>query len=113
MNIGQAAKASGVSTKMIRYYEACGLLRAPKRTQSNYRVYSDDDVAVLCFIRSARLLDFSTKQITSLISLWESQDRASSEVRGLVVAHIGELDKRIEDLAKARDMLAHLVGVGD
>lgn len=109
MNIGQAAKASGVSTKMIRYYEACGLLRAPSRTKSNYRTYTQDDVAALCLIRSARLLDFSSKQIAALIALWESRERASPEVKSLVATHIGELDKRISDLGKARDVLRHLV----
>ena len=70
MNIGEAAAASGVSTKMIRYYEQIGLIKSVTRTMSGYRVYSDNDVHALRFVRRARDLGFTVEQMTELMALW-------------------------------------------
>ena len=86
MNIGQAAQGSGVSAKMIRHYEDIGLVQRPKRTLSNYRLYSENDVHVLRFVRSARDLGFSLKQIGELLSLWRDRRRPSRKVKALVMA---------------------------
>src|SRR5690606_21946696 len=80
MNIGQASSASGVSAKMIRYYESIGLIRPPSRTDSNYRVYGSDEVHVLRFIKRARTLGFSVEETANLLSLWQDKSRASAEV---------------------------------
>ena len=80
MNIGQASKATGVSTKMIRYYESVGLIRPADRTDSNYRDFGERDVHELQFIRRARDLGFSVAEIGHLLSLWRDRDRPSREV---------------------------------
>jgi MerR family transcriptional regulator, copper efflux regulator len=108
MNIGEAAKVSGVSAKMIRHYEEAGLIRPAKRTQSNYRVYSPSDVEVLRFVKQARRLGFSMTQIATLLGLWEDRGRPSSEVKHLAKEHIGELDRRIRELMEMKKTLENL-----
>jgi MerR family copper efflux transcriptional regulator len=108
VNIGEAATASGVSAKMIRHYEEAGLIRPATRTESNYRVYSPNDVEVLRFVRQARRLGFSMKQIALLLGLWEDRSRPSSEVKRLAKEHIAELDLRIRELTEMKETLEHL-----
>ena len=107
-SIGEAAKHSGVSAKMIRHYEALGLLTAAERTQANYRIYQARDLQLLHFIKRARELGFTLKQISHLVSLWQNQERASVEVKTLALAHIAELDERIASLQGMRASLAEL-----
>lgn len=109
MNIGRAAEASGVSAKMIRHYESIGLLPGATRTVAGYRVYRDADVHTLRFVRRARDLGFSIKEIGALLGLWNNRRRASSDVRKLAARHMQELDTRIAQLQSMRDTLAHLV----
>ena len=109
MNIGQAAQASGVSAKMIRHYEEIGMLPKASRTLAGYRVYSESDVHMLRFVRHARDLGFSMKEITELLNLWQNRRRASSSVKRLAEAHMAELDERINQLAAMKDALATLV----
>ncbi|WP_158904722.1 Cu(I)-responsive transcriptional regulator [Burkholderia sp. L27(2015)] len=109
MNIGEAAKASGVSAKMIRHYEEAGLIPAATRTESNYRVYSTNDVAMLHFIKQARRLGFAMKQIALLLSLWQDRSRSSREVKALAREHVDELNLRIRELTEMRDTLDDLV----
>src|SRR3546814_16114567 len=97
MNIGEAAAASGVSAKMIRHYESIGLIRAPLRTESNYRVYSKDDVHVLRFIKRARTLGFSIDKVAMLLGLWQDRSRASADVKELALGHVAELEERSEE----------------
>jgi len=108
LNIGEAAKASGVSAKMIRHYESIGLLAAARRTESGYRVYGQDDVHVLRFVHRARALGFSLDQIGTLLSLWQDKGRASADVRALARRHIGELDRKIEEMQAMRRTLESL-----
>ena len=108
LNIGEAAKASGVSAKMIRHYEAIGLLKEAKRTEAGYRVYSEDDVRVLQFVHRARALGFSLEQIGTLLSLWQDKDRASADVRALARAHIDELNRKIGEMEAMRRTLEAL-----
>lgn len=98
MNIGQAAKQSGISAKMIRYYEDIGLLPAPKRTDAGYRMYSEEDIKTLKFIQHSRELGFSTEQMKELMSLWKNEGRQSAEVKELTQKHIDALNKKIADL---------------
>ena len=108
MNIGQAASACGVSPKMIRHYEDIGLVQRPKRTMSNYRTYSDNDVHVLRFVRAARELGFSLRQIGDLLGLWRDRRRPSRKVKALVMEHVGELDRKIADMQAMKATLEHL-----
>jgi len=108
MNIGQAAKRSGVSAKRIRHYEEIGLIPRAFRGSSGYRVYSVNDIHTLRFIRQARNLGFSIKQIDQLLSLWRNQRRSSRQVKALALAHIAELDMRIDELRAMKDTLQSL-----
>ncbi|MCG7392673.1 Cu(I)-responsive transcriptional regulator [Microvirga sp. ACRRW] len=108
MNIGQAAAASGVSAKMIRYYESIGLIPKTIRTESGYRVYSDHDVHTLRFIRRARDLGFSVEQITDLVSLWQNRERASKDVKTIALDHVAVLERKIRELREMSSTLKHL-----
>ena len=110
MQIGQAARASGASAKMIRHYEAIGLIAPAERRDSNYRLYSNDDVGRLKFIRRARDLGFSIVRIRDLLALWIDRGRSSAEVKGIALAHIADLEERI---AGMRDMVATLHDLAD
>ncbi|HEV7264131.1 MAG TPA: Cu(I)-responsive transcriptional regulator [Falsiroseomonas sp.] len=108
MNIGDASKASGVSVKMIRHYEAIGLLPAAVRTESGYRVYRPEDVHALRFIGNARDLGFPLAEIADLLGLWRDRGRASGEVKRLAVAHIAAIDAKVKALRAMGDTLRHL-----
>ncbi|KQT49688.1 hypothetical protein ASG47_05075 [Devosia sp. Leaf420] len=109
MNIGEAASATGVSAKMIRYYEEIGLIRPPHRTGSNYRVYGADEVHVLRFIRRSRTLGFSIEETGALLALWQDKTRASGEVREIAAGHISALETKIAELQSMVGTLKHLV----
>lgn len=109
MNIGQAAKATGVSAKMIRHYESVGLFPEARRTEAGYRQYADKELGTLRFIRSARDLGFSIEQIRALLGLWQDQRRPSREVKALAQAHIDELDAKLRDMQAMKATLEHLV----
>jgi len=107
-NIGEAAKASGVTAKMVRHYEAIGLLPPARRTEAGYRLYGDDDVRMLQFIHRGRALGFSLDQIADLLALWRDKHRASADVRRLALEHINELDRKIAELEAMKRTLASL-----
>lgn len=98
MNIGQAATASGVSAKMIRHYESIGLLQAPLRGENGYRVYGDDDLKQLAFIRHSRDVGFALAQIKSLMQLWRDRERASADVKRIAVDQIEALKIRKREI---------------
>ena len=108
LNIGQAAEASGVSAKMIRHYEDIGLIPKVARTQAGYRLYREADVHNLRFIRRARDLGFSMKEIKTLLGLWDNRRRASADVKRLAMKHVEELDARIAEMQAVRRTLAQL-----
>src|SRR5690606_18192378 len=98
MNIGEAAAMSGVSAKMIRYYESIGLIAKAGRTTAGYRNYSEADVHTLRFVRKARELGFGMSDISALLALWQDRGRKSSEVRRLAQGHVAELNAKIASL---------------
>ena len=108
LNIGDAARVSGVTAKMIRHYESIGLVPAARRTNAGYRLYGEQDVQVLQFIHRGRALGFSLDQIRNLLALWEDKGRSSADVRALAQMHIDELDRKIAEMAAMRRTLASL-----
>lgn len=108
-NIGQAAQASGLSAKMIRHYEETGLIGKALRSESGYRRYTAPEVHTLRFIKQARMLGFSIKQIEALLGLWQNQSRSSSQVKALALEHITELERKIAELQSMKATLTHLV----
>jgi len=109
MNIGQAAAASGVSAKMIRHYESTGVLVTAKRSLSGYRIYNENDVHVLRFIKRARSLGFPVTEIRKLLMLWRGR-RPSAEVKRLALGHVAELEKKIIEMQEMANTLTHLAG---
>jgi len=107
MNIGQAAAGSGVSAKMIRHYEAIGLIGA-RRSANGYRVYGGADVAVLRFIRHARDLGFPLEEVRQLLDLWRDRHRASADVKRLVEERIAALEAKADALRSMAASLRHL-----
>jgi Cu(I)-responsive transcriptional regulator len=108
MNIGEASDATGVSAKMIRYYEEIGLIRPALRAQSGYRVYGESDIQTLRFVRRARDLGFTVAQIEGLLALWRDRSRASADVKRIATDHIAELQKKMRELAEMVATLEHL-----
>lgn len=108
MNIGQASRASGVTTKMIRYYDEIGLVRPASRTHANYREYDEREINELRFIKRARSLGFSMEEITQLLSLWRDGSRPSREVKAIADRHVADLDARIVEMQAMSDTLRHL-----
>lgn len=108
MNIGEVAKTTGISAKMIRYYEDTGLIRAALRTYSGYRVYSDNEIQTLRFVRRARDLGFTVKQIDDLLTLWRDCGRASADVKQIAMGHVAELERKMQELKEMTETLRHL-----
>ena len=109
MNIGQAAKKTGLSAKMIRYYESIDLLPEAGRTDSGYRQYSPQDLHRLAFIKRSRDLGFSLAEVSQLLALWQDRQRASADVKALAATHISELERKISELSGLRDTLKDLM----
>ncbi|CAO4143369.1 Cu(I)-responsive transcriptional regulator [Methylorubrum aminovorans] len=106
--IGEAARATGVSAKMIRYYEETGLLGPADRTASGYRVYGESDLHALRFVRRARDLGFSMREIADLLALWQDRSRASAAVKAVALDHVADLRRRIGELEAMARTLEHL-----
>jgi MerR family copper efflux transcriptional regulator len=108
LTIGDAATASGVSVKMIRYYESIGLVEPANRTDGNYRSYNDHSIQTLRFVGRARQLGFSMPEITKLLALWQNGSRSSAEVKAVALDHMRDLDARIQALQQMKKSLKHL-----
>lgn len=108
LKIGEAARASGVSAKMIRHYEKIGLIQKPNRTYSGYRTYSEKEIHIFRFIKQSRNLGFSMKQTNELLGLWQDRKRPSGKVKKLAIDHIQELDERIREMQAMKATLEHL-----
>ena len=105
MNIGTAAKKSGLSVKTVRFYSNIGLISPDKSSDSNYRIYSNQDVEKLLFVGKARKFDFSIEECRELLSLYENKDRPSSEVKKITLKKIKEIEQRMAELDSLRTEL--------
>jgi Cu(I)-responsive transcriptional regulator len=108
MNIGEAARASGVSAKMVRHYESLGLLPRVVRTAAGYRQYGDDEVHTLRFIRRARDLGFGIEEIRALLALWHDRRRSNADVKRIALAHVSDLQRRIDEMQSMQRTLGAL-----
>ncbi|MEZ0393143.1 MAG: Cu(I)-responsive transcriptional regulator [Pseudobdellovibrionaceae bacterium] len=108
MNIGEAARVSGVNAKLIRHYESIGIIPKASRSESGYRTYTETEVHILSFVKRARTLGFSMKEIKKLVSLWRNKNRASGEVKNLALQHINEMEQKIFELQSMVQTLKHL-----
>jgi Cu(I)-responsive transcriptional regulator len=108
MNIGEVARRAGLNSRTIRFYESIGLVGAPGRASSGYRDYGDNDVHRLRFVASARALGFSVEEIRQLLALYDDRDRSSADVKQVVLHHVGEIDRKLKELAAMRRTLMHL-----
>lgn len=108
MNIKDAAVASGLPAKTIRYYEDIGLVR-PARCANGYRDFSEPDTRKLAFLGSARSLGFSIDDCRTLLSLYEDRSRASADVKAIASEHLDRVARKIEELEAIRGTLRHLL----
>lgn len=108
-NIGEAARLSGVSAKMVRHYESLSLLPAVSRTDAGYRQYTEREVHTLRFIKRSRDLGFSMAEIAELLKLWQNRRRSSSEVRRIATRQVAELEQRMAEMESMKRTLDHLV----
>jgi Cu(I)-responsive transcriptional regulator len=109
LTIGDAARLSGVSAKMVRHYESLGLLPTVTRTDAGYRLYGEREVHTLRFIRRARDLGFSMAEIAQLLRLWQNKRRSSADVRQIAQRHIDDLGRKLAGMEAMRRTLQHLV----
>jgi len=109
MNIGAAARHSGVPAKTIRYYESVGLIEPADRSAAGYRVYAKQDVETLRFVQRARNLGFSVEEVGNLLALWNDRTRSSAEVKALARHRVADIDRKLTELAEMRETLVHLM----
>ena len=108
MNIGEAARASGVTAKMIRYYESVHLIQPVGRSAAGYRTYKERDVDTLRFIRRARDFGVPMDRVKLLVGLWQDQNRSSREVKAIALRQVAELESKIAELTAMKDALGEL-----
>jgi Cu(I)-responsive transcriptional regulator len=108
VTIGEAARVTGVSAKMIRHYEKIEVLKKAQRSDSGYRLYNQEQIQQLGFIRQARSLGFSMVEIQSLLKFWLDTNRESRNVKTLALDHLSNIDRKIAELEKMRDVLKQL-----
>lgn len=109
MNVGTAARRSGLPAKTIRYYEEIGLIQ-PARADNGYRDYSADDIHRLAFLRRARGLGFSIDDCRQLMALYRDKSRASQDVRAIARSHVTAIEEKLRELQAMRKTLQTLIG---
>jgi len=110
VTIGEAARRSGLPRKTIRYYEDAGIISSAARTDNGYRRYDEDDIYTLRFIRHARALGFTLKEVGDLLALYRDKTRKSGDVKRVALAHVADINRKIADLTAIRDTIDDLAG---
>ncbi|MCP5089257.1 MAG: Cu(I)-responsive transcriptional regulator [Rhodobacteraceae bacterium] len=110
LNIGSAARATGLPTKTVRYYADIGLVAPGGRSEKGYRLYDDRELRKLVFVRRARAFGFSVESCRTLLGLYEDQNRTSADVKKVTLNHIEQIDRKLAELKILREELAHLAG---
>jgi len=108
MNVGEAAERSGLPVKTVRYYANIGLVEPLGRSQAGYRIYGDEEVSKLIFIRRARSFDFSVRECRELLDLYGDKSRSSKDVKRIALKRLSEIDEKLTELQKLRDELARV-----
>ena len=111
MRIGKVAKQVGITVETIRFYEKRGLIEPPRRNESGYRDYPEDVVQLVSFIKRAKELGFSLKEIKNLMSLRFTPGTTCSEVKKQTIEKIADIDRKVDDLLKIKGALTELVSV--
>ena len=109
MNIGELAEKTQMNAKMIRRYEELGIIPKASRNLSGYRQYGEKDVNVLIFVKRARLLGFSMKDVKQLLSLWRNKTRSSSQVKSIALRHQEELNSKLSEIQAMLKTINHLI----
>ena len=109
LSIGQVARQAGVGVETVRFYERQGLLAEPARRASGYRQYDAEAVAVLRFIRRAKELGFTLREIKGLLGLRLDASATRAEVRQQARAKVADIEARVADLQRMRDVLLNLI----
>ncbi len=109
MNIGELAEKTQLNAKMIRRYEELGIIPKASRSLAGYRQYSEKDVFVLSFVKRARALGFSMKDIKQLLSLWRNKSRSSAQVKNIAMKHQQELTQKLTEIQAMLKTINHLV----
>ena len=104
LTIGEVARAVGVATTTLRYYEREGLLSPTDRSRAGYRLYDDEAVQRLEFIRAAQAVGFTLDDIRALLEL--NGDSSCQQVQALIERRLAEVDEKLADLARVRSTLA-------
>lgn len=109
LSIGEVAKQAGIGVETVRFYEREGLLKEPQRRASGYRQYDEEAVEVLRFIRRAKELGFTLKEIKGLLGLRLDSSATRTEIREQAKAKVADIEARINDLQRMRDVLQKLI----
>lgn len=109
VNVGTAARLAGLSSRMVRHYEALGLLGGIARSEGGYRRYGENDVHTLRFIQRSRRVGFGMEQIAELLNLWRDKGRSSAQVKRLAEQHAADLAQRIAAMQAMQHTLAGLI----
>jgi len=111
MRIGKVAKQAGITVEAIRFYEKKGLIESPKRNESGYRDYPEDAIQLVSFIKRAKELGFSLKEIKNLMPLRYTPGTTCSDVKNQTMEKIADIDRKVDDLLKIKEALKELVSI--
>ena len=105
MTIGKLSSKTGVNTETIRYYEKEGILPPPPRTESGYRVYTEEHCKRLMFVRRSRELGFSLNEIRTMLAMVDGGSLTCAEVKDVTITHLDDIREKISDLQKLEKTL--------